>query len=324
MSYCGRDCNACANAACAGCQKGPGHRLGDCQIAKCCHNRMIGGCNFCGANPCLRHEQRRDPSTPDPTKAKFMRLSKQLMVLFWLHIAGEIIAILNNDWLPELIGKILSLLSFAVSVTLIVFFFLLGKSNTKFRMAGILYICINAIALIAILLLSQMNPYDDGLYSALSLINYIVLFLLAVLTLLAVAQCIEIKAHVEMLHRVDGYMADKWEGLYKRYLICYIGGTASIVILTMLWLSTLVEIVLFGVMIFGIVNQITYLVYLHQTAKCFDKASKYRRFHNPNTGFGHMNRNERGEFVEQPLDTVKADRPQTDNMGGYHSISKIR
>lgn len=193
--------------------------------------------------------------------------SKWFMIYFWAQII--LIAMAFRSPLLLLSGMpavFLLLLSYGYSVIEVVIFCKLGRQEDRFKTsAGLALILLVAGIIIELLhsnVLAVLWRIPGGIIKLIAVYHFMI-------------GCSEI------LLTTDGMLSDKWRSLWKWYIGLHVGtivGTPVLLIMAEivnnLGFIILGLVLLVGILIAMFVVAILSLVYLYQTASCFQKISK--------------------------------------------------
>jgi len=267
-TYCGKSCAECTykeSLPCPGCREGLGRpHYGECEIAKCCRERGLAACEGCSpGRPCplmnkdsvpedvLR--QRRERQAFEAHIGEIApKLSRRLMIVFWLLIAieayGLLVAFLGlfqtyeqpMSWLntADLILRIGYLTGFTVVL------FTLSPFSAHFRKAAFTH-----PAIILVSLLAAVLPEST------------ILFLLLALLSIA-ANCLfyysESSGFMEITSGLDDKLSAYWQKLRKWQLILTIALPFASLLITRIG-SSLVNMAL-GIIRYFLIYE-TYALY---------------------------------------------------------------
>lgn len=267
-TYCGKSCDECKfkeQLNCPGCKAGPGAPYyGDCELARCCREKGHEDCTTCTDHlycttlkrkkhmPEERIEKLAAKAEADARNAERAPfLGKWFTILFWLIIPNIAASIMSSlaDFIPilHLPGMILSI---AVSVAYGAILLLLSRENDGYRIAGICYFAATALSVIS------------DVFFADSIFIPIILSLLQ-LPLSIIYAYKEISSHAEVISGIDDELSEKWEKLFRLYVIALasmFGGLIIPIIGAFITIAAAIAL---------IVLSIRKLIYLYRTAQAF-------------------------------------------------------
>lgn len=277
-TYCGKGCDSCEKREvlnCPGCRVGPGRQLGcECELAQCVRSKGHETCETCGFHDrcgTLAGRERipdyriKKIEAEKQRKAAIARrapvLGKWLWILFWLIVPNIIAGLMSNETTAELAPALYipgQILNGACSLAWGLILLKLGTEEDGYRTAGV---C-SLIAAAASLLTTAISGSQEAA-------GWTLIITIPAVVVGLVGEYHEFMAHSAVLTGVDNELAEKWEKLWKWYIIMMLSLLGSI--LVMLLAPVLGLLVVLAAAIGLIVVEILRLVYLYRTAKVFRK-----------------------------------------------------
>ena len=223
-TYCGRNCETCAQKEALGCPGGCGlaaPRVGECPIADCCREKGHASCATCTAQdhcfklrdreemPQRRYEKRcADAARQDHLVKIAPVFAKWLRVLFWSMIVSQIFSILTNEdlmilwpwmeWPGKIVGMVCSVLLFVV-------LFKLSPYEKQYRTAACCHLATIPISLLTIALGLVAGEWT-------TLLALLAAVAIGILTFYADYK--EYYAHAAVLVGLDDELSEKWIRLW--------------------------------------------------------------------------------------------------------------
>lgn len=270
-TYCGKCCETCIHRetlGCTGC-KCDSYTPRVCEIARCCREKGHWNCNSCQfVEGCYRRQQREHISANRQRQVllerqELERLSKRagqmgnwLWLLFWLMIPTWI----GNFLTGETVEKLFSGLYWAGVVILVgcyigkgVILFKLAPASRHYRICAWMYVG------------SVMLEVGVALIPDERIAN-IVTLIACIPSLLYLYHYYH--GHMDVLSGYKNGLKEKWEKLWKWYLICYLGGIIGGALLAFI-VSGLGALIVLAGSIGVLVLSVMEIIYLYQTAKFF-------------------------------------------------------
>lgn len=276
VSYCGKACISCAEFTgnqCPGCKQGPASSiLTYCDIARCCKRQMKEACDGCSLchncgmlskkeqMPQLRlqaEQHRKDQKAQLRIRSSFY--AKWIWILFCLFIPANLASFIANDAIAEkipLLYTIGCILLIVISATEGYILYRMSGFEPLFKTAAVCVIIQVAADLLVLLITGTLHAAG---WSRIWLIPGILLQL--------ARHYHEIKGYANILRTVDNDLSEKWEFLWKLYLITNGLVVAGILLLSILKLLALLAY-LIG-LVGSLVVAVLLLVYKYKTVKAF-------------------------------------------------------
>ncbi len=308
-SYCGKNCDDCldkAEVGCPGCKSGPGKSSGAlCEIARCCNDRLSGGCATCASNVTCgmlvereamlqkwnRNKSNANAGTAVTTgqggtagstyggrrnRSKDGRdatlIRKSLIAIFWLFLATGIGTFLTNENLFGNIPVVIllgTLVSFGSGIAQAVLMIRLGWEESAYKVAGICMLVGVGLSLVGGACTGYfmvMVKYSNLILDRVGLI-FGILLLVAAVILEVIGAYQFIVANARVVERRDPELSVRWYMMSKLFF-AVLGGIILVPIL--IFLLKIIGIIVallyvLGVLAFGICEY----VFLYQTAERF-------------------------------------------------------
>lgn len=191
-------------------------------------------------------------------------LEKWIWLLFWLFVPSTIAGLFTIDSVAEMAPLLYLFGEFLSLVCIIAYGVILLKMSTEndnYRTAG--FCCIIS---------SVVNVVVSLAFGGNEVAALIITLPLAIVAL--VGEYNEYMGHAEEARNINAEMADKWEKLWKWYIIMIVATVCSPFIVIVLDFIGL--IILLVAALGTIVVSIMKLVYLYQTAKLFSNYGNYK------------------------------------------------
>ena len=282
-SYCGKDCEACAQRKkinCPGCQGVSKEAWpGRCSLAACAKakgNRSCAQCIYATGCQKLKRKDREPMATLQRLQAEATGkrrkkeqaafLGKWLWVLFWMFLPSLVAGLLTDPTLtaqfPQLSlpGTVFSL---AYTVAYGVILLLLSKECSKYKLAGAFVIAGGLVGLLPSLI--SAAQYNSSLSLLLTLPG---------LALSIAAQFMEFYGHSQVIEPYDNTLSLRWKQLWTWNLILTLVNFASGLLLSVSWFFGLVLGLLASVASLALL--VLKLVYLYRTAQLFREKAGLR------------------------------------------------
>ena len=275
-SYCGKDCVSCEEYSCnrcSGCKQGPAaDYLTYCEIARCCKNQMKTACEGCSVSedcgilrkreqmPWLRVQaEQTEKEFKAQRRVRSAFYGKWTWVLFWLFIPAYLANLITNSAVADslafirIFGCVLAILT-ATAEGLILRH--ISTYEPLFKTASL---CVLIGAGVDLLVLLITGTTDAKGWSYIWMVPGI---------FLEVARYYhEMHGYCNILRSVDHDLSEKWQTLWKLYLITNGLMVAGILLLALLKGLALLAVVI-G-LIGAFVVSVLLLVYKYKTAKAF-------------------------------------------------------
>lgn len=223
-TYCGRNCETCAQKEALGCPGGCGlaaPRVGECPVADCCREKGHASCATCTSQdhcfklrerdemPQRRYEKRcADAARHDHLVKIAPVFAKWLWVLFWCMIVNQIFTILTNEelmilwpwmkWPGEIVNLICSVLTFVV-------LFKLSPYERQYRTAAWCELAVIPLSVLTAVLGRTAGEWSYVL---------VILMAVAVFVLVFYAYYKKFRAHAAVLVGLDDALSEKWLKLW--------------------------------------------------------------------------------------------------------------
>ena len=274
-TYCGKSCQDCTwrqENGCPGCKTGPGAKFGGaCEIAKCALERGHAQCGTCSyqAN-CVKlthrdtmpqYRQRKKEQAQQlqwQTEEKNDAVRRWLWVMFWLVIAGELPALLQDGTVCKVFPGLYTpgvILSAMIAVGYGLCMLMMRNRAEGYGTAGVCTLIGTVMRMVALLFIGSENPWSLALLIPAGIIGM-------------VAERHEYLGHADVLVNVDDELSDKWDQLWKWYLYCYAAILTSLVLVFII--PVLGGLLALAGAIGLLVVRIIKLVYLYRTANAMD------------------------------------------------------
>jgi len=270
-SYCGKNCDECERAEelqCRGCKEWQTSCAAECDIANCCKSKMHDTCETCSGNSvCSKLSNRftvpdsimlrreREAAEKEKLKKNSAILGKWLWMMFWLIVPNAIASFLEL----EFFGKAVNLVGIVISAVCMLMYGLfmlkLQEVNDDYKSA--------ALYTMAAAVINGVYSIIGG-FTDIGSIGLLFSIPAAIIGLIGAKK--EYSSHAEVLFRVDHTLSEKWDKLWKMYVISIaatIGGAVLVLFGLIGLLITLAGVVL------AVVVSIKQLIYLYNTAKLF-------------------------------------------------------
>lgn len=259
-TYCGKTCEQCQDKQlgyCIGCtidsEKEKG-KSNSCNVARCCVEKQHSSCWKCGDRSfCTTYFGVISPYAS--------MLGKWIFILLLLIVPSLVASVMTSDSMVSLIPSI-ELPGIIVGIVSELIYGLvllkLATANSSYKMAGILYIVVQIIA-IGCYVIEEVSIWS----TVLSLV-------MAVVAL--ISEYCEINAHSAVLTDIDDDLAAKWNCLWYwniAMITALIIGTLLIFVMAALGVLLVLASVIMSIVI-GILK----LVYLYRTANMFKSISE--------------------------------------------------
>lgn len=275
-TYCGNDCDACTykeSNDCPGCKKGPGYgSVPNCRIAHCCVKNSHAQCTGCGlSGNCaifglhdtmpqqwvMKRQQDHEAFLLRRRRGRFF--GKWLWILFWLFIPSILIGFFSSDTLLEAYPSLLvpmCILNALIVATESGIYFHLSRHELRFKKVGI---CVLIVGIVNLLKLAVTGgaitqSWDFSWMIPSNIIEIYCMYH-------------ESHAYSNILSKTDWELSDKWQFLWKLFLVMYAATIAAIALI--LFSKVLAALALVAVSITAIVIEVLKLVYRYKTAKVF-------------------------------------------------------
>lgn len=219
-TYCGRNCETCAQKEALGCPGGCGlaaPRVGECPVADCCREKGHASCATCTSQdhcfklrerdemPQRRYEKRcADAARHDHLVKIAPVFAKWLWVLFWCMIVNQIFTILTNEelmilwpWMKRP-GEIVNLIC---RVLILVVLFKLSPCERQYRTAAWCHLATVPLSLLTILLGRIAGEWTELV---------VVLMVVGIGILSVYANCKQYYAHAAVLAGLDDVLSEQW------------------------------------------------------------------------------------------------------------------
>lgn len=278
-THCGKSCQSCVHQPdlnCPGCMiRDPASLSWSCEIAQCCKSKGHLHCTTCQFCDTCYKLQTREQMAANITRKRLAREAAQsrlnhraaemgrwLWFLFWLFIPSLIGSFLSSDaffsTLPAVywLGTVLALGCDLAHALILVW---LGKVSRHYKISG--WCHIGSMAITLLLAVSLFLPALEGFGAHLVPVLALPELVVAIIGIYHYYQ-----GHMDVLSGYDNGLKEKWEQLWKWYLICYGTLVGSLVLFTIPVLGILA---FFGGLIGVIVLSILEMIYLYRTANFF-------------------------------------------------------
>ncbi|MCI8387763.1 MAG: DUF3795 domain-containing protein [Clostridiales bacterium] len=264
-TYCGKDCENCAERIGCRCEDCDYARQKyGCEIAECCMRKSHESCVTCTQNSyCELYKQRKTMLEARLRKnqqlyEKSQLLAKWLFPLFYLMIVSMVFDLIPSSLINS--SLVLSIISTVASLIIILlytyFLYKIRPASDRYGRAAKFRLISAGLVIIA----SIINSFNEDIAALAILISIPTV----VISFLAVYQ--EYTAHSDVLVGIDNELSDNWSKLWKWYIGLCLG---NILLPIVGAFGILGVFILIAYMIALIIISVLQFVYLHRTAVTF-------------------------------------------------------
>ncbi len=278
-THCGKVCESCVHRqdlGCPGCMvREPASLSWSCEIAQCCKSKGHMRCESCQFFDSCYKRQKREHIPAEITRKRLARENAQnrlnqraadmgrwLWIFFWLFVPRLVGSLLSSGMFVNSLSAtywIGTVMVLGCDLAYALILVRLGKVSKHYHISG--WCSIGSMGIAVLLSIILLIPAFIGLVSLLSFALGLVDLVISLLGTYHYYQ-----GHMDALSGYDNGLKEKWQKLWKWYLICFAGFIGFFVLLIIPILGVLVFLASgIGLIVLSILE----MVYLYQTANFF-------------------------------------------------------